>query len=78
VTNMDEMFFSAISFTQDLCPWKDAPAVLFNFDSNMFFDCPGGPNTGNTGFFGFGLTGFENPDTFSFDASQCPVSYFEI
>ena len=59
---MSFMFIYASDFNQNLCPWKDAPAVqILNRDFKMFFNCPGGPQAN------FG----------SFDATQCPVSYFE-
>jgi len=54
VTDMRKMFRAATAFTQNLCLWKDAPAVTSGTapgTSDMFLNCPGGePNDGNNGF----------------------------
>jgi len=59
---MNDMFNSAFTFDQDLCPWNQAPAVVNDNDVGMFKFCSGGPQ--------------KFPE-YSFDASQC-VSYSEI
>ena len=54
VTDMRYMFRAATAFTQDLCLWKDAPAVNDGTapgTSDMFLNCPGGePNNGDNTF----------------------------
>ena len=50
VVDMLYMFNGATDFAQNLCPWKDAPAVLTGFTNNMFRDSSGQPNDGSGGF----------------------------
>jgi len=46
---MVQMFGSATSFNQDLCLWKDSPAVVNNQDFLMFQGSSGEPRkTDNT------------------------------
>ena len=59
VTQMEKMFAIASAFNQNLCDWKDAPALLPSCtstmcDQYMFIGSQGGPSIG-----------------FSFDATQC-------
>jgi len=57
VETMFQMFAGAFAFNQpNLCPWKDAPALINNNDENMFLDSLGG-----------GPKATDN----SFDASLC-------
>ena len=56
VTDMVQMFEGATDFAQNLCPWKDAPAVQtgsvesFRGTWEMFIDSSGQPNDGFGGF----------------------------
>jgi len=60
VETMFQMFAGAFAFNQpNLCPWKDAPALINNNDENMFLDSLGG-----------GPKATDN----SFDASLCVIA----
>ena len=48
VTTMLAMFTGATAFSQNLCLWKDAPAVINDNDAVMFIGSQGGPTSGST------------------------------
>ena len=48
VTTMLAMFTGATAFSQNLCLWKDAPAVENNVDAVMFVSSQGGPTSDGT------------------------------
>lgn len=50
VTNMGNMFAFNTAFTQNLCAWKDSPAVLNDNDAFMFFISGGQPKASDNTF----------------------------